>query len=66
MIVMIVVSLLFLALLVVGLVYLIRYLGVSGAAVKSAAEDPLEIARKRYARGEITKEQYEELKKDLM
>jgi putative membrane protein len=26
---------------------------------------PLEIARERYARGEITKEQYEQFKKDL-
>ncbi len=26
---------------------------------------PLEIARERYARGEITKEQYEQLRKDL-
>ncbi len=26
---------------------------------------PLEIARERYARGEITKEQYEQIKKDL-
>jgi len=28
-------------------------------------ETPLEIAQKRYARGEITKEQFEELKRDL-
>jgi putative membrane protein len=27
--------------------------------------DALEIARRRYARGEITKEQYDQLKKDL-
>lgn len=28
-------------------------------------DDPLEIARRRYARGEITKEQYEQLRRDL-
>jgi uncharacterized membrane protein len=27
--------------------------------------DALEIAKRRYARGEITKEQFEQLKKDL-
>ena len=27
--------------------------------------DPLEIAKERYARGEITKEEYEEIKKNL-
>ena len=28
-------------------------------------QDPLEIARTRYARGEITKEQFDQIKKDL-
>jgi len=65
MISMIIVSLLFLALLAVGLVYLIRYLGASSAAAAPAAGEPLEIVKKRYAKGEITKEQYEELKKEL-
>ena len=30
-----------------------------------SAESPLEIAKRRYARGEITKEQYEQLRGDL-
>jgi putative membrane protein len=65
MIIMMVVGLLFLVLLVVGLVYLIRYLGVSTAA-KPLKEGSLEIAKKRYAKGEITKQEYEEIKKSLM
>jgi putative membrane protein len=31
----------------------------------SSGETPLDILKKRYARGEITKEQYEQMKKDL-
>ncbi len=31
----------------------------------SARQDPLEIARERYARGEITREQFEQIKSDL-
>jgi putative membrane protein len=29
-------------------------------------EDPLEIAKRRYARGEITREQYEQIRNDLL
>jgi putative membrane protein len=31
----------------------------------AGGRNPLDIARERYARGEITKEQYEQMKKDL-
>jgi putative membrane protein len=32
----------------------------------SGKGDPIDIAKERYARGEITKQQYEQIKKDLL
>ena len=55
--------LLFWGLVIVGIVLLVRYL-VHLPSSKSS-EDALEILRKRYARGEIQKAEYEEKKKDL-
>ena len=55
---------------IVGIVFLIRWLAVStGSAGKKrgeAEESALEILKKRYARGEIKKEEFEEKKKDLI
>jgi putative membrane protein len=52
-----------------AVVGLIVYLVVRGETKKKQgggdAETPLEIAKKRYARGEISSEQFEQLKKDL-
>jgi len=53
---------------VVGIVFLIRWLVLSTRAEghKAYPEDSaLEILKKRYARGEIDKEEFEEKKKDL-
>ena len=44
-------------------VWLIVRLARSGK--QTASENPLEIAKARYAKGEITKEEFEQLKKDL-
>lgn len=52
-------------LILVGLVLLIKYLW-EGAGVKGAQESALEILKKRYAKGEINKEEFEEKKKDLI
>jgi putative membrane protein len=56
-------------LLFIAAVGLIVYLVVRGETKKKQgggdAETPLEIAKKRYARGEISREEFEQLKKDL-
>jgi putative membrane protein len=53
---------------IIGIVLLIRWLVVStGASTRKAATDdsPLEILRRRYAQGEINREEFQEKKKDL-
>ncbi len=57
-------GLIFWILVIVGLVLLIRYLWESGGA-KREQESALEILKKRYARGDISKDEFEEKKKDL-
>jgi putative membrane protein len=58
------VRLVFLAAVVVGAVYVVRYFTRQGWRGHSE-ESALDILQKRYARGEITKEQYEEMKRNL-
>jgi len=55
------VSLAFLALVIVGVVLLVRSSGRPAARQDTA----LDILKERYARGEITSEQYEEMRRDL-
>ena len=58
---------LFLVLLVVVGWLAYRYFRGRGGSGDSSREeeDPLEIARRRYARGEITHEEFEQIKEDL-
>lgn len=51
-------------LVIVGLVLLIKYLWEGGT--KKQEESALEILKRRYARGEISKEEFEEKKKDML
>jgi putative membrane protein len=53
---------------IVGIFALIRWLIVSSRprAEGRGEETPLEILKKRYARGEINREEFEEKKKDLL
>jgi putative membrane protein len=55
--------LLFIALIVVLVYFLLRQQNVGGSGTRS--ETALEILKKRYARGELSKEEYERMKKDL-
>ena len=52
--------------LIVGvLVYFLIRASAAGGSRLPQEETPLDILKKRYARGEITKEQFDEMKKDL-
>ncbi len=55
----------FWGLVVVGLIFLIRWLVGMSKTVKPE-ESALDILKKRYARGEINKEEFEQKKKDLL
>jgi putative membrane protein len=62
-------GIIFLAAVVVGVFFLIRW--IVSASERHSGQEPgtgdsaMEILRKRYARGEINKEEFEEKKKDL-
>ena len=59
----------FMGLILIVFVAVILYLLLRGGPEKAARgnanETPLQILEKRYARGEITREQFEDMKKDL-
>jgi putative membrane protein len=50
---------------IVLLIYFVIYILRSNDSKHSYNETALDILKKRYARGEITKEQYDQMKKDL-
>ena len=60
-----IVGLIFWILILIGLVLLIKYLWL-GSGIRGGPESALEVLKKRYARGEISKEEFEEKKKDLI
>jgi len=56
----------FWALVIIGIVALVKVMMArSGASQSRNAEIPLEILRRRYAAGDLTKEQFEAMKKDV-
>ena len=50
---------------VLGLIFFIRWL-IGMTKTTRVEESPLDILKKRYARGEINKEEFEQKKKDVM
>jgi len=59
-------NLAFWILVIAGIVWLVVWAGQKAVGTRSAAaESALEILKKRYARGEISKAEYEEKKRDL-
>jgi len=56
-------------LLVIGaiflIIYMLRKVSDTGQHFHPGKETPLDILKKRYARGEITREEFEEMKRDL-
>lgn len=54
----------FIPLLVIVVIYFLIK-NISQTKSEQGAETPMEILKKRYAKGEITKEQFEEMKKDI-
>lgn len=57
---------LFWALIILGAVALLRWLGVSGGGSRDAPrKTPLEVLQERYARGEIERDEYEQKRRDL-
>lgn len=52
----------FLALVIAGIVWLVRQTGTSGSQGSNSA---LEILKTRYAKGELTRDEFEKMKKDI-
>ncbi len=61
-----IIMIVFWGLVIWGIVALVRGLSRGDADSATQADSALEILKKRYARGEITKQEYEERKKDLI
>jgi putative membrane protein len=56
---------LFWALVILGIVFLIKLI-FGGTKMEKKEETALDVLKKRYARGEISKDEFEEKKKDLV
>lgn len=57
--------LVFWALIILGIVALAKWLFSSTSSGRSAGTRPLDVLKERYARGELTREQYEQMRRDI-
>lgn len=55
-----------LVLIIVAIVYMVRQLKGGAKEGRRAEETPLDILKKRYARGKMDRQEFEEKKRDLM
>lgn len=58
-------NLIFGVLIIIGLIYLVKYLIRGGHSQISAEDSAIKILKERYAKGEIDKKEFEEKIKDL-
>jgi putative membrane protein len=56
----------FLVIIIVGIIYLVKEFTGGGQRKEDKGETALDILRKRYARGEISKEEFERMRDELM
>ena len=59
-------SLLFWILVILGAIVLVKWLLEKEKRTSGGGEDPLEILKRRYAKGEIDREEFEQKKRDLL
>ncbi|MDP1808535.1 MAG: SHOCT domain-containing protein [Actinomycetota bacterium] len=57
--------LVFWVLIVAGVVALVTWVGKQGRQAAPPSEDPIGALKMRYAKGELTKEEFESMRKDL-
>jgi putative membrane protein len=57
---------LFWAAVILLIVWIVKRVGNRDSYTGTSLKSPLDIAKERYAKGEITKEQFEQIKKDLI
>jgi len=58
-------GLLFWILIIIGLVFIVRWLTGRNSDISSPTESALEVLQKRYARSEIDQDTYEQIKHDI-